>query len=123
MLAFLSKLFALFLSKIAKNVVFALCCEISIAEVRLRFNLVRKCRSAIAEVRCASTESTSSLRKLRWASKMKKFKLHILRCAFTRLKDRCAFDVMLLVSTLENFAWGDAFAALIKRIWNVDEIW
>ena len=52
-----------FLPKIA-NAVFALCCEISIAEVRLRFNLVRKCRSAIAELRCASTESKSSLRKL-----------------------------------------------------------
>ena len=61
-----------FLPKIAKNAVFALCCEISIAEVRLRFNLVRKCRSAIAELRYASTESKSSLRKLRCASEIKK---------------------------------------------------
>ena len=36
-----SKLFTLFQSKIAKNAVFALCCEISIAEVGLRFNLVK----------------------------------------------------------------------------------
>ena len=31
-----------FLSQIVKNAVFALCCEISIEEVRLRFNLVQK---------------------------------------------------------------------------------
>ena len=43
--------YLLFMSKVAKNAVFALCCEISIAEVRLRFNLVRRCRSAIAELR------------------------------------------------------------------------
>ena len=51
MTAFFSKLFTLFMSKIAKNIVFALCFEISIAEVRLRFNLVRKRYSAIAELR------------------------------------------------------------------------
>ena len=66
-----------FLSQIAKNAVFVLCCEISIAEVRLRFNLVQKWRSAIAELRCASTESKSSLRKLRCTSETKK-----LNCAF-----------------------------------------
>ena len=54
-----------FLSQIAKNAVFALCCEIHFAEGRLRFNLVRKCRSAIAELYCASPKSKSSLRKLR----------------------------------------------------------
>ena len=80
MSAFFSKLFALFLSKIAKNAVFALCCEISIAEVRLRFNLAQKCRSAMAELRCASTESKSSLQKLRCASEMKK-KLNSAFCA------------------------------------------
>ena len=78
-----SKLFTLFSSKIAKNAVFALCCEISIAEVGLRFYLVQKCRSAIAELRCASNELKSSLRKLRCASESKKIKLRILRCAFT----------------------------------------
>ena len=83
MSTFFSKLFALFLPKIAKNAVFALCCENSVAEVKLRFNLVRKCRSAIAELRCASTESKSSLRKLRRASEIKKIKLRILRCALT----------------------------------------
>ena len=58
----------LFFSRISKkNAVFALCCEISIAEVRLRFSLVRKCGSAIAELRCASTESKSLLPKLRAA--------------------------------------------------------
>ena len=72
-----------FLPKIAKNAVFAVCCEISIAEVRLHFNLVRKRRSAIAGLRCASTESKSSLRKLRCASEIKKIQLGILRCAFT----------------------------------------
>ena len=71
-----SKLLTLFQSKIAKNAVFALCCEISIVEVRLRFNLVRKWRSAIAELRCALTELKSSLRKLRCASEIK------LNCAF-----------------------------------------
>ena len=50
--------YLLFLSKITKNAVFALCCEISIAEVRLRFNMVRRC-STIAELRCASIESKS----------------------------------------------------------------
>ena len=83
MLAFFCKLFTLFLSKIAKNAVFALLCEISIAEVRLRFNLVRKCRSAIAQLRGASTKSKSSLRKLRCACEIKKIKLRISRCVFT----------------------------------------
>ena len=72
-----------FLPKIAKNAVFALCCELSIAEVRLRFNLVRKFSSAIAELRCASTESKSLLRKLRCASEIKKIQLRILRCTLT----------------------------------------
>ena len=76
MSAFFSKLFTVFQTKIAKTELFALCCEISIAEVTLRFNLVRKWRSAIAELRCASTESKSSLRKL-----------------------RCAFDIKLFVPT------------------------
>ena len=76
MSAFFSKLFTLFQFKIAKNAEFALRCEISIAEVRLRFHLVRKCRSAIAEFRCASTESKSLLRKLHCASENK------LNCAF-----------------------------------------
>ena len=71
-----------FWSQIAKNAVFALCCEIHFAEGRLRFNLVRKCRFAIAELCCASTESKSSLRKLRCASEIKKIKSRILRCAF-----------------------------------------
>ena len=74
MSAFFSKLFTLFLSKIAKNAVFALCREISIAEVKLRFNLVRKCRSAIAELLCASAESKSSLGKLRCASGIQNIK-------------------------------------------------
>ena len=42
-----------------------------------------KCCSAIAELRCTSTESKSSLRKLHCASETKKIKLRILRCAFT----------------------------------------
>ena len=74
MSALFSKLFTQFLSKIAKNAVFALCCELSIAEVKLCFNLVRKCRSAIAELRCTSTESKSLLQNLRCASDIKKIK-------------------------------------------------
>ena len=70
MSTFFSKLFAIFLFKIVKSAVFALCCEILIAEVRLRFNLVRACRSAISESRCASTEPKSSLWKLRCASEI-----------------------------------------------------
>ena len=59
MSAFFSKLFTLFLSKIAKNAVFALRCKISNAEVMWRFNLRRKSYSVIAELRCALTESKS----------------------------------------------------------------
>ena len=40
MSAFFNKVFTLFLSKIEKNAIFTFCSEISIAEVRLRFNLV-----------------------------------------------------------------------------------
>ena len=70
--AFFNKLFTLFLPKIAKNALIALCCEILIAKVKLLFNLVQKRLSAIAEMRCASTESKTSLRKLRCASEIKK---------------------------------------------------
>ena len=83
MSTFFSMLFALFLSQIATNVIFALCCEISIAEVRLRFCLVRKCRSAIGQLRCALAESKNSLQKFRCASEIQKFELRISRCAFT----------------------------------------
>ena len=65
MSAFFSKFFSFFLSKIEKNAEFALCCEISIGEVRLRFNLARKRHYATAELRCASIELKSLLRKLR----------------------------------------------------------
>ena len=71
MSTFFGKFFALFLSHLAENAVFALCCKISIAEVRLRFNLVQKCRSAIAEVA------------LCFKNNIKKTKLRTLRCAFT----------------------------------------
>ena len=37
-----------FCLKSQKNAIFALCCGISVAQVKLRFNLVRKCTSAIA---------------------------------------------------------------------------
>ena len=85
--------------KSQKNVEFAMWCEISIEEVRLRFNLVQKYCSAITELRCASTESKSSLQKLRCTSENKKFKLRNLCCAFTDWKDHCAFDIVLLVPT------------------------
>ena len=71
MSTFFGKFFALFLSHLAKNAVFALCCKNSIAEVRLRFNLVQKCRSRIAEVA------------LCFKNNIKKTKLRTLRCAFT----------------------------------------
>ena len=83
MSAFFSNLFAVFLSKLQKIAAFALRCEISIVEVRFHFDLVQKCRFANAESRCASTESKSSLQKLRCASEIKKIKLLILSCAFT----------------------------------------
>ena len=98
-----------FRMKLQKNAVFALCCEISVAEVKLRFNLVRKYCFAIAGLRCASTESKISLRKLRCASEIKKIKLRILRCAFTGWKNRCAllrcaFDILLVVPTYVNIS-------------------
>ena len=67
--------------------VFTLCCEISIAEVRLCFNLIQKCYFAIA-----------------LPFRNEKNKLRILWGAFTGLKDcygllRCAFVVMLFVPT------------------------
>ena len=98
MSAFFSKLFTLFLSKVAKNALFALYCKISIAVVRLHFNLVRKCRYAFAGLRCASTESKSSLRKLRCASEIKKI--------------TCAFCIALLVT--EKIAALCCAALLIK---------
>ena len=82
MSAFFSKLFTIFQSKIEKNAVFALCFEISIADVTLRLNFVRKCHFAIAELRCATTESKSSLRKL-----------------------RCGFGTMLFVSTSDKILY------------------
>ena len=89
MSAFFSKFFTFFL-KSQKNAVFALCCEISIAEVGLRFSLVPKCRSAIVELRCASTESKSSLRKLRYASQIKKIESRFC-LPFYRLKRSLRF--------------------------------
>ena len=65
-----------FCLKIAKNAVFALCCEISIAELMLRFNLVRKCRSAFTncvalqpnqKVHCGSCATLQKLKKLNCA--------------------------------------------------------
>ena len=72
-----SKLFTTFMSKISKSAVFALCCEISIPEARLRFNVLQKSRSAIAEFSCTSTELKSLLLKLRCALEIKK-----INCAF-----------------------------------------
>ena len=93
MSVFFSKLFAIFLSKIAKNAVFALYCEISIAEVRLLFNLVRKCLSANAELRCASTESKSSMQKLHCVSEIKK--INSVFCAALLLVEKIVALLML----------------------------
>ena len=60
------------MAKITKNAVFTLCCEISVVEVRLRFDLLRKYRSKFAKLRCYTTESKSSLPKLRCASEIKR---------------------------------------------------
>ena len=46
-------------------------------------------RSAIAEMRYASTESKSLLRKLRCASENMIFKVRLLFCAFNGLISRC----------------------------------
>ena len=54
-----------------KKVVFGLCLVTLFAEVKLRFDLVPKCRSAIAEFLCASTKSKSLLRKLCCALEIK----------------------------------------------------
>ena len=108
MSVFFCQLCALFCLKLQKNAAFAMCCEISIAEVRLRFNLVRKCRSAIVELRCASTESKSLLRKLRCASEIKKkliahfaLRFHWLKRSlrFVALRFVALFDIMLFVPT------------------------
>ena len=77
--AFFSKLLALFQPKIAKNAVFALGCKISIAKLRLRFNVIRK----IAELCCASTVSKNLLQKLRCALEIKKNSIAHLRFAVT----------------------------------------
>ena len=69
--AFLAN-YLLFFGINCKNAVFALRYEISIAKVMLRLNLVRKCRSTIAEFPCASTESKNPMRKLRCASEIQK---------------------------------------------------
>ena len=102
MSAFFSKLFTFFMSKIAKNAVFALCCEISIAKVRLRFNLLQKSCSAIDDLRCASTHSQSSLRKLRCIHKIKKL-------------DYAFCTALLLVETIVAFValpfWYDVICA------------
>ena len=102
MSAFFSKLFALFMSKIAKTEVFALCCEILIAEVRLRFNLERKCRSKIAKFRCASTESKFLCGSCAALQKFKK--LDCAFCAALLLIEKivalcCAADIMLFMPT------------------------
>ena len=67
-----------FLPKIVKNAVFALCCEISIAKVRLRFNLVPyknavpQLRNCVAlqlnqKVYCGSCAGVQKLKKLNFA--------------------------------------------------------
>ena len=76
MSTFFSKLFALFLSKIAKNAAFALRCEISIAEVGLRLtwydNAVPQLRNCAAlqlnqKVPCGSCAALQKLKKLNCA--------------------------------------------------------
>ena len=67
--AFFRKLFTLFLSKIQKNVIIALCSEISIVEVRLASTWYE---NAALQLPCSSTESKSSLRKLLGVSEIKK---------------------------------------------------
>ena len=59
---YLANYLLFFCLKITKHAVFELCCEILIAEVSFRFNLIRKCRSAIGESHCPSTKSKSSFR-------------------------------------------------------------
>ena len=87
---FFSKLLAL-LTPMCKNTEFVLCFVHLIAEVRLRFGLVQKSRSAIVQLHCALTELKSRLRKLRCASENKKLKLRILPCAFIAIEKAVAF--------------------------------
>ena len=75
-----------------KIVEFALSFVNVIAEIRLRFDLTRKFRSVITELRCASTKLKSSLRKLRCASENKKIKLRVLRGAISNLKNDLRFN-------------------------------
>ena len=78
-----------------------------IAELWLCFDLVRKSRSAIAEMRYASIESKRLLRKLRCASENVMFKVRLLFRAFNGLNSRCvllrcAFVKLYLCPLLEN---------------------
>ena len=95
MLAFFSKLFALFLSKLAKTEVFVLCCESSITNIRFHFNYwfknaVLQLRNCVAlplnqKVYCGSCSALQNIKKL--------------NCAFCALRAllRCVFGVMLCV--------------------------
>ena len=117
-----------FLSKLTKNAVFALYYKISIAEVGLRFNLVWKCCSAIAQLHCTLNESKSLLWKLLCASEIKKIKLRFLHRAFTGWKYcctllRCAFDIMLFVpisteSTEVKKNWFEVWKTFITDGWS-----
>ena len=117
MSVFFSKLFTLFQSKIAKNAVFALCCEISNTEVRLRFNLVRKClpqlRNCVAlqlnqKVHCGSCAALQKLKKV--------------NCAFyaalllVEKSLRCAFVIMLFVPTSESTTHGGDFTFSMQNV-------
>ena len=93
--AFFSKLFTYFCLKLQKNAAFPLYWEISIVEVRLRFNLVQKCCSAMAKLCCMSTELKSLAYRGSCAQvqKLKKLKLRILRFYWLKRSLRCAFDI------------------------------
>ena len=96
MSAFFSKLLAILLSKIVKNAIFELGCEILILEVLLCFNLVQKCCFAIVELRYASTESKNFLRKLRCFQKLKIIKLRFFAAPLQIGKIVALFCVALL---------------------------
>ena len=79
--AFFSKLFTYFCLKLQKYAVFPLYWKISFVEVRLRFNLVQKCCSAMAKLCCMSTELKSLAYRGSCAQVQKLKKLNCAFCA------------------------------------------
>ena len=90
-----------------------------IAELWLCFDIVRKSRSAIAELRYTSIESKSLLQKLLCISENTKFKVRLLFCALNGLNSRCvllqsAFCKILFVPASGKYYFSST-ACLLKK--------